>query len=95
MYIVLADTTRKCRENEVDGYDYCFMDCSVREFREQCDRNLFLEAGMYQDNGYGTKFDMLIAIMEKVNVHFMFRAFDIERANYGFLCALTSAGPRH
>lgn len=58
-------TTRKRRENEVDGYDYFFMDCSVREFREQCDRGLFLEAGMFQDNGYGTKFDTVLATMEK------------------------------
>ena len=63
----LSDTTRERRENEVDGFDYHFMNCSVREFRQQCDQGLFIEAGMFHDNGYGTKLQTVVASMEKVN----------------------------
>ena len=67
MFNLLSDTTRERRENEVDGFDYHFMNCSVREFRQQCDQGLFLEAGMFHDNGYGTKLQTVVASMEKVN----------------------------
>ena len=62
------DTTRQRREKEVEGYDYFFMDCSTDEFMQQCDEGLFLEAGTFHNNCYGTKLGTVTNTMEKVTI---------------------------
>ena len=61
----LADTTRPPNEGEVDGREYHF----VRS-REQMERDiqnqLFVEAGQYNDNLYGTSIQAVRDIAETV-----------------------------
>ena len=63
--ILLTDTTRPPNEEEVDGREYHF----VRS-REQMERdiqnNLFIEAGQYNDNLYGTSIQSVRDIAERV-----------------------------
>lgn len=63
--VPVPHTTRQRREKEVEGYDYFFMDCSTDEFMQQCDEGLFLEAGTFHNNFYGTKLDTVTNTMEK------------------------------
>jgi len=46
-------TTRARRENEVDGRDYHFV-TSVEQMEKDIQTHLFIEAGQYNDNLYGT-----------------------------------------
>jgi len=46
-------TTRERRENEVDGRDYHFVD-SVEQMQADIQTHLFIEAGQYNENLYGT-----------------------------------------
>jgi len=46
-------TTRPRRENEVDGRDYHFVS-SVTQMEKDINTHLFIEAGQYNDNLYGT-----------------------------------------
>ena len=63
--MLFVDTTRLPNDGEVDGRDYHF----VRS-REQMERdiqnNLFIEAGQYNDNLYGTSIQAVRDIAEKV-----------------------------
>jgi guanylate kinase len=62
-----TDTTRPKREYEIDGRDYHFV-----ESREQMERDiqnhLFIEAGQYNDNLYGTSVASVREVAEKVRV---------------------------
>lgn len=65
-YFFLADTTRPKRDYEVDGRDYHFV--SSREQMERDIQNhLFIEAGQYNDNLYGTSVVSVREVAEKVN----------------------------
>ena len=46
-------TTRPQRENEVDGRDYHFV-TSIEQMKADIQTHLFIEAGQYNDNLYGT-----------------------------------------
>ena len=46
-------TTRPQRENEVDGRDYHFV-TSIDQMKADIQTHLFIEAGQYNDNLYGT-----------------------------------------
>lgn len=60
-----SDTTRSKREYEVDGRDYHFV--SSREQMERDIQNhLFIEAGQYNDNLYGTSVASVKEVAEKV-----------------------------
>ena len=48
-----TDTTRSRREGEVDGRDYHFV-TSREQMEEDIENHLFIEAGQYSDNLYGT-----------------------------------------
>jgi len=59
-----VDTTRPKREYEVDGRDYHFV--SSREQMERDIQNhLFIEAGQYNDNLYGTSVASVREVAEK------------------------------
>ena len=46
-------TTRPQRENEMDGRDYHFV-TSIEQMKADIQTHLFIEAGQYNDNLYGT-----------------------------------------
>ena len=58
-----ADTTREPREGEVDGRDYHFVS-SVEQMERDIQAHLFIEAGRYKDNLYGTS---IKAVQEVAN----------------------------
>lgn len=47
-----VDTTRPARVNEVDGRDYHFI--SEQQMERDIKNQLFIEAGLYNGNFYGT-----------------------------------------
>jgi len=49
----IADTTRAPREGEIDGRDYHFVP-SVEQMERDIQAHLFIEAGRYKENLYGT-----------------------------------------
>lgn len=64
--LLIIDTTRAKREYEIDGRDYHFV--SSREQMERDIQNhLFIEAGQYNDNLYGTSVASVREVAEKVN----------------------------
>ena len=60
---VYTDTTRSAREGEVDGRDYHFVS-SVEQMERDIQAHLFIEAGRYKDNLYGTS---IKAVQEVAN----------------------------
>lgn len=64
-----ADTTRSKREYEVDGRDYHFV-ASREQMEKDIQNNLFIEAGQYNDNIYGTAIASVREVAEKVNAKF-------------------------
>ena len=57
------DTTREPREGEVDGRDYHFVS-SVEQMERDIQAHLFIEAGRYKENLYGTS---IRAVQEVAN----------------------------
>jgi len=53
----ISATTRKPRENEVDGVHYYFI--SKEDFEKKIDDNEMLEYAVYGDNYYGTPYDFV------------------------------------
>lgn len=62
---VPADTTRSRREYEVDGRDYHFV-ASREQMERDIQNHLFIEAGQYNDNLYGTSVASVREVAEKV-----------------------------
>ena len=64
--MISPDTTRPRREYEVDGRDYYFV-----ESREQMERDIqnhmFIEAGQYNDNLYGTSIKSVRDVADRVS----------------------------
>lgn len=56
MFVCPADTTRPRREHEMDARDYHFVH-SREAMEEDIRRNLFIEAGQFKDNLYGTSIE--------------------------------------
>lgn len=67
-----ADTTRPRRDYEVDGRDYHFV-ASREQMERDIQNHLFIEAGQYNDNLYGTSVASVREVAEKVstfnNIH--------------------------
>ncbi|KAI4492995.1 hypothetical protein M0802_009765 [Mischocyttarus mexicanus] len=57
-------TTRSRRENEVDGRDYHFI-ASREQMERDIQNHLFIEAGQYNDNLYGTSVASVREVAEK------------------------------
>ena len=58
-------TTRPRRPNEVDGRDYHFVE-SVDQMERDIQTHLFIEAGQYNDNLYGTSVQSVIDVAVQV-----------------------------
>lgn len=61
-----SDTTRSRREYEVDGRDYHFV-ASREQMEKDIQNHLFIEAGQYNDNLYGTSVASVRDVAEKVS----------------------------
>ena len=62
---VVSDTTRPIRSHEEDGRDYHFV-ASREEMERDIQNHLFIEAGQYNDNLYGTSVASVRNVAEKV-----------------------------
>lgn len=62
------DTTRSKREYEVDGRDYHFV-ASREQMEKDIQNHLFIEAGQYNDNLYGTSVASVREVADKVFYH--------------------------
>lgn len=60
-----TDTTRPKRDYEVDGRDYHFV-ASREQMERDIQNHLFIEAGQYNDNLYGTSVASVREVAEKV-----------------------------
>lgn len=65
MVPIETDTTRSKREYEVDAKDYHFVD-SREKMERDIQNHLFIEAGQYNDNLYGTSVASVKEVAEKV-----------------------------
>lgn len=75
--LYVTDTTRQKREYEVDGRDYHFVG-SREQMEKDIQNHLFIEAGQYNDNLYGTSVASVREVAEKVgteNNSFFFYKF--------------------
>lgn len=63
--IWISDTTRPRREYEVDGRDYHFVN-SREQMERDIQNHLFIEAGQYNDNLYGTSLAAVKEVADKV-----------------------------
>ena len=61
----LADTTREKRDYEVDHRDYHFV-ASREEMERAIQNHMFIEAGQYNENLYGTSVQSVKEVAEKV-----------------------------
>jgi len=65
-FVFATDTTRPPREYEVDGRDYHF---TVREQMEHdIENHMFIEAGQYCDNLYGTSIQSVKEVAQQVSI---------------------------
>lgn len=60
-----SDTTREPRDGEVDGRDYHFVS-SVEQMERDIQAHLFIEAGRYKNNLYGTSVKAVKEVAEQV-----------------------------
>lgn len=63
-----VDTTREPREGEVDSRDYHFVS-SVEQMERDIQAHLFIEAGRYKENLYGTSIKAVQEVANQVCVH--------------------------
>lgn len=63
----VSDTTRERREHEDDGRDYHFV-TSREQMELDIQNHLFIEAGQYNENLYGTSVQSVKNIAEKVRL---------------------------
>lgn len=68
-----SDTSRPPRENEINGRDYFFV--TKAEMERDVKNNLFIEAGQFQNNLYGTSVQ---AVREVANSVFSLDSWDFE-----------------
>jgi len=68
---IVLDTTRPKRDYEVDGRDYHFV-ASREQMERDIQNHLFIEAGQYNDNLYGTSVASVREVAEKVSCCEMF-----------------------
>ena len=65
LFLLVADTTREKRDYEMDGRDYHFVE-SREEMERSIQNHMFIEAGQYNDNLYGTSVQSVKEVAEKV-----------------------------
>jgi len=63
----ISDTTRSRRDYEEDARDYHFVD-SREQMERDIQNHLFIEAGQYNDNLYGTSVASVKEVAEKVSI---------------------------
>jgi len=61
-----VDTTRPKRDYEVDGRDYHFV-ASREQMESDIQSHLFIEAGQYNGNLYGTSITSVIEVAEQAS----------------------------
>ena len=61
----MSDTTRPKKEDEVDGRDYYFV-ASREQMERDIENHLFIEAGQYKDNLYGTSVQSVRDVASRV-----------------------------
>lgn len=66
--ILFADTTRPKRPYEQDGRDYHFV-TSREKMERDIQNHLFIEAGQYNDNLYGTSVQSVREVSDKVRLN--------------------------
>jgi len=64
-FVFFTDTTRPRREYEVDGRDYHFVS-SREQMEKDIQNHLFIEAGQYNENLYGTSLSAVKEVADKV-----------------------------
>lgn len=74
LYLNFIDTTRLKREYEVDGRDYHFVS-SREEMERDIQNHLFIEAGQYNENLYGTSVSSVKEVAEKVSSSILLNSF--------------------
>ena len=62
----MPHTTRPRREHEVNGRDYHFVP-SVEQMERDIEGHLFIEAGQYNENLYGTSLASVREVAEEVS----------------------------
>lgn len=62
--VLFSDTTRPKRDYEADGRDYHFV-ASREQMEKDIQNHLFIEAGQYNDNLYGTSVASVREVAEK------------------------------
>lgn len=73
--VLPTDTTRSRREYEVDGRDYHFV-ASREQMERDIQNHLFIEAGQYNDNLYGTSVASVREVAEKVRIMLLIKSLD-------------------
>lgn len=71
-----VDTTRSPREGEVDGRDYHFIS-SVEQMERDIQAHLFIEAGRYKENLYGTSIKAVQEVANQVYVIILYLTLDL------------------
>lgn len=69
--LLLTDTTRPKRESEVDGREYHFVTSREQMERDMLNSQLFVEAGQYNDNLYGTSVAAVKEVAERVHITYV------------------------
>ena len=62
-----ADTTRPRKDNEVNGREYHFVTSRDQMERDVANTQLYIEAGQYNDNMYGTSVQAVRDVAEAVS----------------------------
>ena len=62
----IVDTTRSRRDYEVDGRDYHFV-ASREQMEHDIQSHLFIEAGQYNGNLYGTSITSVVEVAEQAS----------------------------
>ena len=65
--LCVVDTTREPREGEVDARDYHFVS-SVEQMERDIQAHLFIEAGRYKENLYGTSIKAVQEVANQVSL---------------------------
>ena len=79
--VSFADTTRPRRDYEVDARDYHFV-ASREQMERDIQNHLFIEAGQYNENLYGTSVQSVREVAEKVRALAILYEFENENRKY-------------
>ena len=82
----MTDTTRERRPNEEPGRDYHFV-ASREQMERDIQNHLFIEAGVYNDNLYGTSVASVKEVAEQVGHCAWVLPMCLHACLYVFACA--------